>query len=173
MSGQAYINSGEFQDLMSFASLSGISADWSNAGNAQISDDAYATVVLTDAVSDSDRLACTGLPRKIPDGVTVQGIAMRWERRQSVGADVGALILLTKDGINNVGTAKTDSSASMPTTDAYITKGGAADLWGTTWTPAEINANTFGVFLSVNDGSAAPFSNTFYVDHVQIAVYYS
>lgn len=173
MSGQAYINSGEFQDVLGFASIAAPNADWANPSNAQSSNDAYATALLTDVVTDSDRLACTELPRKIPDGATIQGIAVRWERRQDSGGSIATALFLTKDGAATVGTIKTEGGASVPTTDTYKIHGGATDLWGAAWTAAEINAPTFGVLITGSDTAATSAGHTLYVDHVQIAVYYS
>ncbi len=44
-----------------------------------------------------------------------------------------------------------------------------ADLWGTTWTPADINASNFGVALSVNSTN----NRIAYVDYMQISVTYT
>lgn len=51
------------------------------------------------------------------------------------------------------------------TTDTYISYGSSSDLWGTTWTVADINATNFGAVLSasVNNGTAQ-------VDHMRITV---
>lgn len=45
------------------------------------------------------------------------------------------------------GTEKS-TAAALTTSDAYVSYGGASDLWGTTWTPDDINASTFGVVFS-------------------------
>ena len=46
-------------------------------------------------------------------------------------------------------------------------EGGASDLWGTTWTEAEIEASTFGVLISDNDATAAELR----IDAVTIIIY--
>ena len=53
-----------------------------------------------------------------------------------------------------------------PTTDTYVTYGGAGDLWGTTWNQTEINNPSFGAGLSaiVQNGTAN-------VDHMRITIY--
>lgn len=170
--GHNHANSGEFQNLSTFADVAGSGVDWVNPGNAQTSDDSYATVVVSSVTNTgSDYLACTGLPLKIPENAVVQGIAMRWERRQDSGS-IGSLLGLTKNGSSETGAFKNEA-APLPTTDTYVTHGGASDLWGSTWTPAEINAGTFGVLITVADGNASAGGHTCFVDHVQIAVYYS
>ncbi len=52
------------------------------------------------------------------------------------------------------------------------TYGSASDLWGTTWTPAEINNTNFGVSLSVLNQSGFS-SRTASVDYIQITVTYT
>jgi len=47
------------------------------------------------------------------------------------------------------------TGATLPVPEAYRTYGGATDLWGTTWTPADINSVNFGVVFSVE---GYPFS---------------
>ncbi len=58
------------------------------------------------------------------------------------------------------------SSASWPTTDSYVSYGGASDTWGRTWTEAEINNAGFGAALS-----ASRSNGTILVDHFRITVY--
>lgn len=55
-----------------------------------------------------------------------------------------------------------------PSGDVVAQYGGATDLWGTTWTPAEVNASNFGVVLSstVTAGLAK-------VDSIAVLVVYS
>ena len=75
-------------------------------------------------------------------------------------------ITLLKAGVAT-GTAK--SGAAWALSDALDSFGGAADLWGASWTPADINSATFGVQLSATSGGAIGAS----VDYVQITVSYT
>lgn len=50
-----------------------------------------------------------------------------------------------------------------------ITYGGPGNLWGSTWTPAEVNANNFGVAFRVTSNA----TRTAYVDVIQVTVYYT
>lgn len=50
--------------------------------------------------------------------------------------------------------------------------GGQADLWGTTWTPAQINAANFGVDLYWSCTNLGVTPNIF-IDYVKIIVYYT
>jgi len=141
---------------------------WTNSTNAATIDGACAQ---GDGVSATS-MTITNWAFSIPAGSTILGITVR-----SVSAfnDVSTQdqIRLTKSG-SAVGTAMilngpgTDSSISCgdPIPDANgLTVGGADELWGTTWTVAEINDVGFGVFYD-ND-----FSNTA-LDGVEITVTY-
>ena len=60
---------------------------------------------------------------------------------------------LTKDGSTLVGTNL--GPGLYTETETTISLGGATNLWGTTWTPAEINASTFGFVI---DASSSKWS---------------
>jgi len=65
------------------------------------------------------------------------------------------------------------STLSWPTSMTAVTYGSPTDLWGTTWTPAEINSDNFGAALSAqrdNNGNNDRFAN---VDTLQVTVYYA
>jgi len=67
-----------------------------------------------------------------------------------------------------VGNNLANTTAPWPIADAYASYGGATNLWGTTWTPAEVNNVGFGVGLSavVQNGTAE-------VDHIRITIFSS
>lgn len=75
-----------------------------------------------------------------------------------------------KKAAGYVGNDYAQTAVEWSTTQAYTIYGGPGDLWGTTWTPAEINDVNFGVGLSVNlqnfTGLAAAR-----VDHIRITVF--
>lgn len=78
-------------------------------------------------------------------------------------------VLLLKNG-TPAGNDKA-AAGTWGTSDTTITYGGAGDLWGTTWTPAEVTASNFGVRLKVSNANAS--SRTASVDHIDLTVYYS
>jgi hypothetical protein len=53
-----------------------------------------------------------------------------------------------------------------------VTYGSSTDLWGTTWTPADINAAGFGAALAVTEISSRGANETAHVDHITITVHY-
>jgi hypothetical protein len=57
------------------------------------------------------------------------------------------------------------------TTDSYRIYGSSSDLWGTTWTPNDINNPQFGVSIYVgNDDSS---DQTAYVDYIEVTITYT
>lgn len=79
-------------------------------------------------------------------------------------------IVLTKNGSGPAGSWKI--GATLPngaSNEAYITTGGATDLWGTTWTPSEIQNANFGVLIRDTDILASPLN----IDHARVTVYFT
>jgi hypothetical protein len=64
-------------------------------------------------------------------------------REQTVG--------LTKDAGTSQAGSNLSTSANLPTSDTYVSYGGASNLWDTTWTPSEINDSNFGAFFQAYD----------------------
>ncbi|MDO8557882.1 MAG: hypothetical protein Q7S09_01665 [bacterium] len=69
------------------------------------------------------------------------------------------------------------SATDWPTTDdgTYRSYGGATSLWGTTWLPSDINANSgFGVaFAFINNKTGLSVIYTAFIDHIRITVTYA
>jgi hypothetical protein len=61
-------------------------------------------------------------------------------------------------------------SGFWPTSFALRTWGGPTNLWGATWTAADINSSTFGFSLQSNGGGTNGFS---YVNYIQITITYT
>ena len=145
--------------------------DWSNPGNALVSDNARATVSLSAGGSSSEDLTATGFGFSIPSTATVVGVEVAVERRRTGGnTEDTSVRLVTASG--PVGADKADTGTNWPTTDTVKTYGGAADAWSAGLTPADVNGSGFGVRLSAeNDGLLS--SSTAEVDDVRVTVYYT
>lgn len=143
---------------------------WVDPGNAAASDNAYATAVLSGG-QGSEYLKVTGFGFSIPTTATIKGIVVEWEVKAS-GTHIWDYVhRLIKAGAY-VGDSKIKSAAGdyWPVADEYREYGSPDDLWGTTWTPAEINAADFGVGYSA--GKAGVGAETASIDHGRITVYY-
>jgi MSHA biogenesis protein MshQ len=152
-------------------SLGGPGANWTNPGNAFSSNNAYATASVDGTTTDP--LQCLNYGFSIPLTAVIAGIEVSVERRSNSTANGGsrdASLFLVKAGVqagNNGATATIYTTA-----DVVEVHGGATNLWGTTWMPAEINAANFGALFTATKPSAAGAAHTISLDHISITVYY-
>jgi len=117
-------------------------------------------VVLPDLSDSANRLNVTAYGFAIPEFAVITGIEMEISRHNTgtSAAGIGGGYKLLKAG-SAVGILKGDTLMIAPAGGGYAvgTFGSSADLWGTTWTPAEINASNFGlqfatITKNANDG---------------------
>jgi predicted CxxxxCH...CXXCH cytochrome family protein len=148
---------------------------WTNAGNVFTSNNGYATVAL--GVNQvSNYLVASGLNFAIPVGATIDGIAVSIERKEGLAYYVSikdSSVKLVKNG--TITGAEHAGSALWSSTEAIVNYGSGTDLWGTTWTSADINAATFGVAIAVQGigSSSQTGKETASIDQVTVTVYYT
>ena len=151
---------------------------WVSPGNVSANDgtEASITAATFDSPDISQLLVCSNFgftSADIPAGSTINGITVEIERRdQAIGAASDNRVQLAKGTAfaNLVGTNKADTATDWPTAVAVATYGGAADLWGTTWTDAEVTATSFAVMLSVQADAA---NTDIFVDFVRVTIDYT
>jgi hypothetical protein len=148
------------------ASEGQIASEWTNPTNVFASDgnDATTRENAGEALQDYHNF---GFSAEIPAGSTINSIVVRVEGAlPHPGDEIDELTDLVKAG-SIVGTQKTIGtfgSGADQTIDSS-----PADLWGTTWTAAEVNASTFGVHfqtVKITGGGGA----TLNCDAVQIQI---
>jgi hypothetical protein len=148
---------------------------WGTPTNVVSSNNAYATAVLPTINTLSHYLKVTGYGFAIPTNATINGILVEVEKSEasvSSATIVDNAIYAVKGGTIQTGGTNQKSASTWPTTDAYTSYGSGSDLWGVAWTPADINASTFGVAIqSKNNGASG--SETARVDHARITITYS
>ena len=106
----------------------------------------------------------------IPDGATIDGINASIERKASGTYMEDSIVKMVKEG-SIVGSNKAKTGVDWGTTEQVVYYGGASDLWGTTWTPANINNNYTGFVISVE--VVDEVTRTAYIDHMTLDVYYT
>ncbi|MDI9258042.1 T9SS type A sorting domain-containing protein [Flavobacterium sedimenticola] len=151
--------------------IAGANVDWNTPGNiTNTADTNYATAVFA-AAGNTDNLQGSNYGFSIPGNAIVNGIVVTVNRRTSAtnGGRITKdnLVSLVKGGVvtgNNKATA-----TAYGTTFAVATYGSATDTWGTTWTPADINAANFGAVISVNANN----SLTATIDYIRITIHYT
>lgn len=151
----------------------GAGAGWAGLGNIAATDAIYATQSVAGTAA-STSLSTSTLGFTIPAGATINGITVAVVRHASAtgslsitGSSGGTGISLTKVAATPTGTAKL-TGGGWGLVDATDTFGNAADLWGTTWTPADINSTGFGAILQVDNTNVA--ARTASVDSILITV---
>jgi Secretion system C-terminal sorting domain len=149
----------------------GSSNNWANPNRSTISDDIYARVQLQ-AGETSKYLEVSDYGWVLPPAATILGIEVQIEGHQEdLIADMAdASIRLMKAGVptgtDHAGPGVYDDK------DLVNTYGNSVDLWGTTWTAADIMDPGFGVLYSVTRLSG-PSSYYMFVDYVEVTVYYT
>ena len=125
---------------------------------------------------NSENLNVTNFGFSIPAGATIDGISVemnRFANSNNGGNGVRDTVVQLYKGASLVGDNKALTTTTWPTSStSVVTYGGATDLWGTTWTPEEINASNFGVTLDVTNTSTIS-NRTANVDYVRITVAYT
>ena len=109
----------------------------------------------------------------IPTGATINGITVVINKSSNTSVNVcfrDNIVRLIKGGVIQTAVNRA-SGNNWPTALGASNYGNATDLWGSTWTPADINDPNFGAVLSVNNNSGA--TRTLTVDYVQINVSYT
>jgi Secretion system C-terminal sorting domain len=149
----------------------GSSNNWANPNRCTITDDLWARVNLS-AGETSKYLEVSDYGWVIPVGATILGIQVKIEGHQENFAAnfADASIVLMQAGspvsTDRAGTGYYDDK------DYTNTYGSSTDLWGTTWTPADIMDPGFGVLYSVTRLSGTG-TYYMYVDYVELTVYYT
>ncbi len=135
---------------------------WVNPQNVTIDDGGFATVSLSSEVSNY--LEVTDFDFSIPGDATIDGITATIFR-ESTGTVTDSALRLLKAG-TAVGENKATGVPWSPS-EAQDIYGGAADKWGTTWSPSDINSSGFGVQIGAAGlGDAS-------IDTVSMAVSYT
>jgi hypothetical protein len=120
--------------------------NWSNVNNVKVSDDSRATALATDI---SYVIRCEDFGFTIPTGSTINSITVEVEGKTSISFQacvyqsklLKAGVLVGDFGLPSL---LTDTDTVLDVSDAGL------PLWGTTWTPAQINAVDFGVCVNVD-----------------------
>jgi hypothetical protein len=145
---------------------------WVNPGNATASDNTYATSTgNVNAASPTHYLKSTGYGFAIPANAIINGIIVYIEYHDNYGL-IESSIRLLKAG-TYVGTDHATATSLSFSSDVVYARGGASDLWGTTWTASDINNANFGFSTSYQmpaDNKPTPIAS---VDQMQMVIYYT
>ena len=156
-------------------SLPASKSTWTNPANALASDNAFTTASVQNK-KHSDLLVATNWgfsvgngPNQIPASAVINGFEVEIQMKGSNNSIRDYIIQLRK----NNSTSSNDlsrSNSAWPQTLSYVKFGSSTNMWGLSWTPAEIAASTFGVEIAAQ-GRTAP--GTAMIDHIKITIYYN
>jgi hypothetical protein len=126
---------------------------WSNPGNITTDDGTSATCNVGTAIGGAtgDTLRGSNCGLAIPGGATIDGIEVRVQLLYSPSNGIPTVnsINIGKDD-STPGTAKTPGTV-LTTSFVDYDYGSSSDLWGLTWTAAEINSTEFQAFFDCNN----------------------
>ena len=115
-----------------------------------------------------DVLVADELSLEIPMGGRIEGIVVEVLRAgdESIADDS---VRIVRRG--SIGTAERALPQTWLDEPAWVAYGSPDDLWGETWSPADVNSDDFGVALSAAYTSTAGNTRA-YVDQVRVTVHY-
>ena len=143
---------------------------WEGLDNLTGLDSQYAQVAAMTGSDVSAYLETTGVGFTVPPFATITGFTVSYKRASLSGVGVmDNAVRIVKGGV--VGTADRSSPSLWSTYDNYYGYGGGNDLWGETWTPADVNSPDFGLALSVKHVGA--YSEWAQIDVMLISVYFT
>ena len=155
----------------------GASFDFTNPSDVDSNGRDYtsATALATLLNGESDYLEVKGFNFNLPPNAVIQGIQAEIER-DATGLNL--LTSVTDDQVylmNNGIVSGTNQASSNQWTSALTWQGygSAGSLWGSTWTPAQINSSNFGLALSVDIAGVASLIPTAKIYNVQLTVSYT
>jgi hypothetical protein len=143
---------------------------WGTPTNAEAADSVFTTCAIPDTQIGDDLIG-TGFGFTITSTDTINGILLEVNVKQNTITGGGASdnsIKLLKAGAA-VGTSL--AAGSVPgTAAATASYGGSSNLWGTTWTPTDINNANFGAAISFANSTGGGTNRTVSVDFIRITV---
>ena len=119
-----------------------------------------------------DALVVTDFGLAIPDSATVLGIAFQVDREADEGFAVDDSVRILKNG-TAIGDSRSQSGPGLAKNARQHHVRGNMDLWGASWSPADLRADSFGVSISPKYTGPANAHDRAHIDSVQVEVYYS
>jgi len=133
---------------------------WTNPDNAKVSDNIYTTSARPSGGVGSEYLDCSSFGFDIPLNSKINGLLIEVEGKVNTGTTT-CRVFQRFNGTSGF------YSATLTTTEQYLSFGGLTDLWGQTgWTPEMINTGYVRIYVF-------EANNTVSIDHVRVTVAYT
>lgn len=120
--------------------------DWTNLTNAIICDDKPSQA---STVGHMNYLYIYDYAFAIPGGSTIDSILLEIRVQDLTFGGGTWTVYPTKDGVTSIGSGTTVNMSGV-----WHYESAGASLFGTTWTPAEINSTNFGLMFTADSGGA-------------------
>lgn len=168
MARTAFSTGPKYPTTTSTTNGTGISGQWANPANIFADDGSNATAAFLAPPTFTDDLQGATFGMGIPSNAIIDGIVLEMDVPSSFRWNEPLSFLR----LQKAGVAGGDNKAGTGSASNNIWRyGSATDLWGTTWTPAQLNAANFGfVFSAAYTSSGNDF--TIAIDFVRITVYW-
>ena len=143
------------------ARVATVASGWTSSTNVFVNDASYAT--NSPAVNSTGAtLTTTGYGFSIPANATIKGIQASVIRKAGAASTIqDANVYIVKAG-SQTGTNHA-IAGTWTTSNVTQSYGTTSDLWGTTWTPAEINASNFGLNFAAKAGGTSTSAQITYI----------
>lgn len=145
--------------------IGGGTVAWTNPTNIEANDGAVASCLPGVAITDDLRGGTFGF--SIPTGATIKGILLEVNGSAFVGG-IEAFHTVVLEG--GGGASANRAAGALGSTASTFSFGGSSDLWGTTWTPAQINAGGFVANITFQSTGGGP--GTVSVDWMRVTITY-
>ncbi|WP_207511967.1 T9SS type A sorting domain-containing protein [Longitalea luteola] len=159
-------------------SFPGSDFSFSNPSNVLANDNSRssASSVLSLFSGQTEHLQATDFGFSIPTAATICGIEVHVAKSATdVVLNLTSVtdynVQIIKNGVLT-GTNQADQSTSWPGSDTYTSYGNTNDLWGTSWTPNDINSSNFGISFSAAINGLLGIFPSARIDHMSVTVYY-
>lgn len=153
----------------------GITTAWSGATGVYTSDNAFASSALS-ANATTQYLLSVGYGFTLPASATITGIQVEVERSASPGlaaiVDNAVYLVKAPAAIQTAGANLANTGTGWSNTETTVVYGGPTELWGNTWTVADINSAGFGVAFSARYIGASS-SDSARIDNIRVTVFFT
>jgi cysteine-rich repeat protein len=144
---------------------------WGGPTNAQGPSDGVFAFAGVGSGSDSEYLKATDFGFALNPAAIIVGIQVDIQKQVSASGQIAhdKAVRIVKGGTIGA-TDRSDANAWPTPTPPPTVYGGPTDLWGESWTAADINASGFGVAISAKDSVSGALAQ---VDSFAITVFYA
>lgn len=152
-------------------SVTGGGPAWSNV-SAGVTTNSTATAAAAAGTGTTQVLSGNAFGFAIPQGAIILGIQSQFTRYMSGGVS-GMTASTTVCLKKSTGATFCKSGAQWTWSPVVESQGGAADLWGTTWQPAEVNATQFALEVTADWNNTSGSGKTLNLGYFNLRVYYN